>query len=135
MKPLWEDSENFDGGCWTLKVRKDDDRALKTWEELCLMVCGGELQAAVSKGESYEILWNVLTMSERDHVLGLSWSPRLFVAHISIWTKQGANKASVEILQRTILSRLSDDLKPAIPSDYYYKKHSEHDGWPEAVKS
>lgn len=50
VKPLWEDEENLDGGCWVLKVRKEDGKALRTWEELCLMVCGGELQAAVSKG-------------------------------------------------------------------------------------
>lgn len=50
VKPLWEDEENLEGGCWTLKVRKDEGKALKTWEELCLMVCGGELQSVVAKG-------------------------------------------------------------------------------------
>lgn len=136
VKPLWEDPENSNGGCWTLKVRKDDGRALKTWEELCLMVCGGELQAAVSKGESCDRnRLSVLTGSDRDHVLGISWSPRLFVAHISIWTKQGGNKASIETLQRTILSRLSEELRPAIPSDYYYKQHKDHVDFTAAVTS
>jgi len=51
VKPLWKDAQNLEGGCWVLKVRKDGGRAVKTWEELCLMVCGGELQAAVAKGE------------------------------------------------------------------------------------
>jgi len=50
VKPLWEDEENLDGGCWVVKVRKDEGKALKTWEELCLMVCGGELQAVVAEG-------------------------------------------------------------------------------------
>lgn len=104
-----------------MKVRKEDGRSIKTWEELCLMVLGGELQAAVA--------------SERDHILGISYSPRLYYAHISIWTKCGANRRSIETLQRTIVSRLSPELRPNSEMDYYYKKHSDHDGWEEAVKS
>jgi len=50
VRPLWEDSENAEGGCWVVKVRKEDGRAVRTWEELCLMVCGGELQAVVARG-------------------------------------------------------------------------------------
>lgn len=50
MRPLWEDEENLEGGCWVVKVRKEDGRAVRTWEELCLMVCGGELQAVVASG-------------------------------------------------------------------------------------
>ena len=52
VKPLWEDEANREGGCWVLKVRKADQKALRAWEELCLMVCGGELQAELSKGET-----------------------------------------------------------------------------------
>lgn len=52
VKPLWEDEQNLQGGCWTVKVRKEDGRSIKAWEELCLMVLGGELQAAVASGES-----------------------------------------------------------------------------------
>lgn len=51
VKPLWEDGENVDGGSWTLKVRRDDGRAIKTWEEICLLGCGNELQAAIASGE------------------------------------------------------------------------------------
>ena len=118
---MWEDEENLQGGCWTMKVRKEDGKALRTWEELCLMVCGGELQSAVAK--------------ERDHILGISYSPRLYVAHISIWTKQGDNRQSIETLQRMIVDRLSTELKPTSEMDYYYKKHSDHDGWTDAVKT
>ena len=85
------------------------------------MVCGGELQSAVAK--------------ERDHILGISYSPRLYVAHISIWTKQGDNRQSIETLQRMIVDRLSTELKPTSEMDYYYKKHSDHDGWTDAVKT
>lgn len=71
---------------------------------------------------------------ERDHILGISYSPRLYTAHISIWTKKGDNKKSIEALQKTILSRLSEDLRPASEEEYYYKKHSDHEGFGDAVK-
>lgn len=77
-------------------------------------------------------LWaDVIT--ERDHILGISYSPRLYYAHISIWTKSGDNRQSIECLQRTAVSRLSEGLRPTTEMDYYYKKHSDHEGWREAV--
>lgn len=51
MKPLWEDEENVRGGCWVVKVKKEGGKDLRCWEELCLMVCGGELQEVASRGE------------------------------------------------------------------------------------
>lgn len=52
VKPLWEDTENIDGGCLVLKVRKGSDREKKIWEEICLICCGGELQAALAHGKN-----------------------------------------------------------------------------------
>jgi Eukaryotic initiation factor 4E len=122
VKPLWEDPENLDGGAFTLKVRRDDDRAVKAWEEVCLMGCGGELQAAL-----------VDAGATKDHVLGMSYSPRLYWGHITIWTKKGDSFKSVEVLERMVLERLSPELRPRSSGEYYYKKHSEHEGWKEAV--
>lgn len=51
VKPLWEDPENIDGGCWTIKVNKEGNKALRTWEELVLMVLGGELGSALTFGK------------------------------------------------------------------------------------
>lgn len=84
------------------------------------MVVGGELQVAVQ--------------GERDHILGISYSPRLYWAHITIWTKKGSNQKSIELLENTILERLSEDLRPNSVSEYYYKKHSDHEGWGEATR-
>lgn len=129
VKPLWEDPENIDGGCWTLKVRKqqlqagDDDRSRpkRVWEEICLMGCGGELQAALAESGS------------RDHVLGMSFSPRLYWVHVSVWLKQGGDAMSTAVVQRTVLERLSPELRPKDQSEYFFKKHSEHEGWEQAV--
>ncbi|RMZ74741.1 hypothetical protein DV737_g5788, partial [Chaetothyriales sp. CBS 132003] len=119
VKPLWEDAENVEGGCLVVKVRKDGGRAVRAWEEVCLMACGGQLQASVTQ--------------ERDHVVGISYSPRLYWVHISIWTKQGGNRRSVELLTQTLLAGLSPDLRPKSSDDYYFKKHSDHDGWADIV--
>jgi Eukaryotic initiation factor 4E len=135
VKPLWEDPENVDGGCLVIKVRKGDSKAIRAWEEICLMCCGGQVQAAVTKGVYVDAGLIKLTIAERDHVLGMSYSPRLYWVHISIWTKQGGNQKSVELLTESILSGLSPDLRPKSNADYYFKKHSDHEGWSEVVKT
>lgn len=61
--------------------------------------------------------------TERDHILGLSFSPRANVTHISIWTKHGDNQRSILLMERAILSGLSPDLRPKSPGDFNYRKH------------
>jgi hypothetical protein len=78
---------------------------------------------------------NHTQFAERDHVLGLSFSPRLYHAHISIWTQQGTNKASIEKMEHALLAGLSEDLRPRSAADYYYKRHRDHDGFEEAIKA
>jgi hypothetical protein len=51
-KPLWEDAENRQGGRWLIRVRPDDDRDVRVWEEICILCCGGELQAVIAQGEN-----------------------------------------------------------------------------------
>jgi hypothetical protein len=67
VRPLWEDEENKRGGRWLIRVRPefDDDAALagagekdgrrkdvRTWEEVCLLCLGGELQSVIAQGIS-----------------------------------------------------------------------------------
>ncbi|EXJ63434.1 uncharacterized protein A1O5_11483, partial [Cladophialophora psammophila CBS 110553] len=47
VQPLWEDEENRRGGRWLIRVRPEEGRDVKCWEEICLLCCGGELQAAI----------------------------------------------------------------------------------------
>lgn len=143
VRPLWEDPENLHGGCFTLKVRRQpqqqqqqhrgnndyddavDNRAKRVWEEICLMGCGGELQAALAEERC------------RDHVLGMTFSPRLYWVHVSVWLKGvgvGAEEGKGrEIVQRHILERLSPELRPAGKGEYYYKRHCECEGWEEVA--
>lgn len=121
VQPLWEDAENLEGGCWTLKVRKsaaEPDRARRVWEEICLMGCGGELQAALVEGGS------------RDHVLGTTFCPKGFWVFISVWLKKGDGRV---VVQKTVLERLSAELRPSGEGEYWWKSHCEHEGWEEAV--
>lgn len=99
---------------------------LRTWEELCLLTLGGELQAAI--------------FETGDHVLGLSYSPRLYHAVISIWTKQGRNEESRTRLEKAVLDGLSEDLRPKAGekgsgTEYYYKVHRDCAGFEEAVRA
>ena len=71
--------------------------------------------------------------TEHDHILGLSYSPRLYQAHISIWTQSGANKQSIAKLEQAVIDGLSEDLRPKSSMEYYYKMHREHEGFEEAV--
>ena len=54
VRPLWEDEENLEGGCWVLKLRREDerglDRAVRAWEEICVMCLGGMVQAEIATG-------------------------------------------------------------------------------------
>ncbi|KAL9622231.1 MAG: hypothetical protein Q9160_003414 [Pyrenula sp. 1 TL-2023] len=55
VKPLWEDHENRQGGGLTVKVKREEGKAVRAWEEVCLLGCGGELQAAVLPGKQTAI--------------------------------------------------------------------------------
>lgn len=75
-------------------------------------------------------------ISEHDHVLGVSTSVRFNSHLISVWNKLGSNEKSIKVLERTILDRLSPDLRPTgIGSNaYFYKRHDENEGYQEAVE-
>lgn len=54
---------------------------------------------------------------------------------ISIWNKNGDNERSVKAIEETVRDRLSPELRPVEGSGitYFYKKHSERDGWSDIV--
>ena len=127
VKPLWEDEENQKGGRWLIRVRPENGQAIKAWEEICLLCCGGELQATIAQGLQHPgcQLCNADGCSERDHILGMSFSPRLYFTHISIWTKQGDNLRSILLLERAILAGLSPELRPKSRMDFNFRKHAD----------
>lgn len=126
VKPLWEDAENQNGGRWLIRVRPENNRAIRVWEEVCILCCGGELQAALAQGNlQVETVStsSALIMAEHDHILGMSFSPRLSSVHISIWTKQGDNMRSIMLLERAIIDGLSPELRPGSNADFNFRRH------------
>lgn len=135
VQPVWEDPENVSGGCWTFRVPKIKGQDF--FHEVVILAMANELQAAIE--------------SEHDHVLGVSISTRFNSYLISVWNKHGFNENSIRILERTIIVRLSPHLRPVATSSvnlsyssnstiasppsssYFYKRHSEHEGYKEAV--
>ncbi|CRG83080.1 Eukaryotic translation initiation factor 4E type 3 [Talaromyces islandicus] len=118
-KPVWEDPDNVNGGCWTFRVPKGNSQQF--FHELAILTMASELQAAIE--------------GEHDHVLGVSTSTRFNSNLISVWNKHGFNEKSIRILENTILSRLSPELRPVPDSNsYFYKRHADREGYQEAIK-
>ena len=65
-----------------------------------------------------------------DHVLGISYSVRFNGVLISVWNRHGANEKSVQALKDVIMARIS---VAGAATASFYKKHSEHEGFGEAV--
>ncbi|KAL4809429.1 translation initiation factor eIF 4e-like domain-containing protein [Aspergillus unguis] len=119
VKPVWEDPENLQGGCWRFRVPKRKAQAF--FHEIAILCISNEFQAVLEK--------------EHDHVLGVSTSVRFNTHLVSIWNKLGSNERSVKLLEETILSRLSPNLRPTDsgPNSYFYKRHHDNDGYQEAI--
>lgn len=47
-KPVWEDPENLNGGCWTFRVPKSKSQSF--FHEVAILAMANELQAAVQTG-------------------------------------------------------------------------------------
>jgi hypothetical protein len=118
-KPVWEDRENIHGGSWTFRVPKAKSEAF--FLEIALLCVSNELQAAVE--------------AEHDHILGVSTSTRINRNLISIWHKLGSNENSIKILEKTILERLASELRPTDADSYYYRRHSEREGYQQAISN
>ncbi|EEH40954.1 translation initiation factor 4E [Paracoccidioides lutzii Pb01] len=118
-KPVWEDPENFKGGCWTFRVPKAKSQAF--FHEIAILCMANEFQAALE--------------AEHDHVLGVSTSVRFNSHLISIWNKSGSNSKAIKALEDTIIKRLSPDLRPSSTQSYFYKRHDEHEGYKAALET
>ncbi|KAI9769009.1 MAG: hypothetical protein M1839_003839 [Geoglossum umbratile] len=111
VKPIWEDPRNVNGGCWTFRVNKSTSEAF--WSEILVLVVGEQLQEVVERG---------------DDICGVTISARFNSHLIMIWNRDGSNQASVNKILERVLEMLSPHLKP-LPQNYYYKKHSDHQGF------
>ncbi|KKA18784.1 Translation initiation factor eIF4E [Rasamsonia emersonii CBS 393.64] len=145
VKPVPDDPENRNGGCWTFRVPKAKSQAF--FHEIAILCMANEFQAALESGSSCRSLStyvsiylgqsstnNLFSGTEHDHVLGVSTSVRFNSHLISVWNKLGSNERSIKRLEATILDRLSPELRPTTAAaggnssySYFYKRHAEHD--------
>lgn len=94
VKPLWEDAENQRGGRWLIRVRPDNGRAIRVWEEICLLCCGGELQAAIAQGMCTHLLpRTILTMTLQNGII--SWACLSRRDYISPTYRYGPSRATI----------------------------------------
>jgi hypothetical protein len=70
--PCWDDENNKNGGCLSLKVLKHD--MMEFWEELCVRLLGETLLK-----EEHREHWNLIN--------GISTSPKKYFCIIKIWIK------------------------------------------------
>ncbi|KAL8857560.1 MAG: hypothetical protein Q9178_005888 [Gyalolechia marmorata] len=115
VQPVWEDPRNVHGGSWTFRVK--NNLSQEFWKEMLMLAVGEQFIDAIQSG---------------DDLCGLSFSRRFNSDHITIWNRRAKFQASVDGIRDVVLAQLSDELKPK-EGTYYYKAHSEHKGFDEAV--
>ncbi|KAI9718046.1 MAG: hypothetical protein M1812_004304 [Candelaria pacifica] len=116
IKPVWEDEQNKNGGSWTFRVPKS--LSLSFFTKLLIMAVGGQmLEAAVE---------------HKDKICGISMSIRFNSNLVAIWNFNGESQKSIDAILALVLAELPEDVK-AKDISYFYKKHSEHQGFQEAL--
>lgn len=82
INPIWEDSNNINGGCWSFKITKKD--VFKAWNELSLHLIGENITKELK---------NSLNIN------GISISPKKNFSILKIWNK---NQETHNILSKKI---------------------------------
>ena len=134
VKPVWEDPRNVKGGCWTFRVGKSTSKEF--WKEVLLIAVGEQFVDAIQPGKLtifVSLYFCCITDTiSGDDLCGLSYSVRFNSVLITIWNRDGSNQKSIDGIRDVVLEKLSPELKPK-DSAIFYKKHSEHAGFNEAV--
>jgi hypothetical protein len=133
VKPVWEDPRNMRGGAWTFRVSKD--KSEQTWKELLLLAVGEQFADVIQPSKSPRSLRkkaDPLTPGPGDDLCGLSLSVRFSSNLVTIWNRDGNAEKTIDGILRTVMEKISPELKPREGS-FYYKKHSEHAGFTEAI--
>lgn len=104
LRPLWEDTDNKNGGVWKLKCYKGATNAV--WKALLLDAIGEKLSDNVAEG---------------DDILGVSVSIRENEDLIQIWNSDARLNEKADVIGR---------LREVLPSVsfpvFFYKAHQQH---------
>lgn len=89
VKPIWEDTMNLKGGCWSYKI--NDNMASDLWEELSVLMVTNELV-------------------NNTNILGLSIAIKKYnTCVIKIWNDD-SNKNSIKHINKNILKKWGTDI-------------------------
>ena len=98
IKPLWEEPQNRNGGCFSYKVI--DKNISFTWKNLCYIVSG----QSISKNKGFVEKLN-----------GITISPKKKFCIIKIWMSDCDNQNP---------EMITDELKDISPNGCLFKKHA-----------
>ena len=134
VKPVWEAPRNVKGGCWTFRVGKSNSKEF--WKEILCFAVGEAFTDVIQPGKLdlcalFKFCCNI-NVAPGDDICGLSYSVRFNSVLITIWNRDGSNEKSINGIRDVVLEKLSPELKPK-DNAIFYKKHSEHAGFEEAV--
>jgi hypothetical protein len=99
IKPMWEDTQNVNGGCWSFRVNKKEVN--KTWLELAMALLGESLTSSST---------NSLTIN------GISISPKKSFSIIKIWNNNKELNDSILLNQISGLNMDEIMYKPHVES-------------------
>ena len=108
IKPIWEDTANISGGCWSFKVGRKF--VYQTWVELAMALVGNTLQVEPITATTTEIQPSLV-------VNGISISPKKGFSIVKVWNN---------LSQYSDLTLLSDKIPNIILKDGIYKAFTEN---------
>ena len=91
VTPIWEDSNNINGGCWSFKVH--EEQAYNLWEDLSVYMLCGKLCPTISD----EILGLSICLKKNNNVV------------IKIWNKKSKSN-SLKLINESILKKWGTDI-------------------------
>jgi len=91
ITPIWEDTNNINGGCWSYKI--NDELALDLWEDLSIYLICEQISPTIPN----EILGISISSKKNNNVV------------IKIWNKNSKNN-SLKILNDAILKKWGTDI-------------------------
>jgi len=103
VRPIWEDTENANGGVWSMRVRKEDTEFV--WKELVLAAVGEQFGPVLSND---------------DDISGISVSLRQFDNIIHVWNANASSNVNA------ILARIKSIVPNVEIRNPFYKAHREH---------
>ena len=83
IKPLWENDDNINGGCWSYKISKRD--IYNSWVELAMALTNEK----------------ILKNENNSNINGISISPKKSFCILKIWNKN-SSESSLDLLSKKI---------------------------------